>query len=107
MARTMRDSGSFSSISQGAATRRRRILAVAIPVGMIVGGELQKVGRLYLPVGAVKSFFTSGLTGQTATAWTLEFLYGTATIGPIAIDVSLFAVLGALLIVRMALAMFD
>ena len=103
----MRDSGSFSSTSQSTAARRRRIFAIAIPVGMIVGGELQKVGRLFLPAGAVKSFFTAGLTWQSPSAFEINFLHGMAAFGPIAIDMSLFAVLGLLLIVRMALAMFD
>lgn len=102
----MRDSGSFTSSSEGAG-RRRRILIAAIPIGMVVGGVLQKVGRVYLPAGAVKSFFTAGLSMQSSSAWSINFLYGTATFGPVAIDISLFAVLGILVIVRMALARFD
>ena len=87
--------------------RRRRVLAIAVPVGMIVGGELQKVARVFVPVGAVKSFFTSGLSLQSASATELNFLFGTARFGPLAIDISLVAVIGMLLIVRMALARFD
>ena len=74
---------------------------------MIVGGELQTVGRLFLPQGAVKSFFTGGFAWQSASTPVIDFWYGTATCGPMAIDVSLIAFLGMLLIVRMALAMFD
>ena len=82
-------------------------MIAALPIGMIVGGELQTVGRMFLPAGAVKVFFTGGITWQSASATTLNYLFGTATFGPVAIDVSLFAILGILIIVRMALAMFE
>ena len=89
------------------ASRRHRITIAAIPIGMIVGGELQRVGRMFLPPGAVKVFFTSGLSWQSASSTTINYLFGTATFGPIAVDVSIVAILGILLIVRMALATFE
>jgi hypothetical protein len=74
---------------------------------MVVGGVLQKVGRLFLPVGAVKSFFTTGFSWQSASAQTFSYFFGTATFGPAALDVSLLALLGLLLVIRMALAKFE
>ena len=73
---------------------------------MIVGGVLQNAGRVFLPMGSVKEFFTSGFVWTMASSHTGSFFYGTAGFGPLAIDVSIIAVLGTVLTERLAMKIF-
>ena len=86
--------------------RRSWVVPLAISAGMIVGGELQTLGRVFLPPGAVKEFLTSGLSWQSSGVHTWPILIGHLSFGPGAIDVSLFALGGIFLTIWMARLMF-
>lgn len=86
--------------------RRGWVSRLSIPVGMIVGGELQTLGRLFLPPGPVKEFLTSGLSWQSSGVHTWPILIGHVSFGPTAIDVSLLALGGLGLTVWLARLMF-
>jgi hypothetical protein len=70
-----------------------RLLWVA--TGLVFGGALQQAARQLLPGGAVKDFLTSGVSWQTATAGTLHLLVGRISVGPLAVDISILGVVGA------------
>lgn len=86
--------------------RRSWLLPVAIPVGMIVGGALQSLGRVFMPPGAVKEFLTSGFTWQSSGVHTWPILIGHLSFGPAATDVSLLALGGVFLTVWLLRLMF-
>ena|SRR5471030_129353 len=86
--------------------RLRLVRGVAIPLGMIVGGVLQNAGRVFLPMGSVKEFFTSGFVWNMASSHTGSFFYGTVGFGPLAIDVSIIALLVTVLTERLAMKIF-
>lgn len=94
-------------MANGRSNARRPVpTRIAIIVGMVVGGELQTLGRVFLPAGAVKEFLTSGLTWQSAGVHTVPIVIGHVSFGPAAIDISLFAVGAVLLTVFLARMMF-
>lgn len=86
---------------------RRNLRALALPMGMIVGGALQNAGRKLLPPGAVKEFFTSGVTWQSGPQHTWGLLIGSISFGPAALDISLLAICGAAATIWLAIVMFD
>jgi hypothetical protein len=78
---------------------------VVLAVGFVVGGVLTKVSRLYLPAGAAKEFFTTGVTPQLGPLQ-IDLIILTFSLGPIALDVSLMALLGVLLAYLIARSLF-
>jgi hypothetical protein len=68
---------------------------VWVAVGLAFGGALQQAARQLLPGGAVKGFLTSGISWQTATVGTLHLLVGRVSVGPLAVDLSILSVVGA------------
>lgn len=88
-------------------TRRRILLGVGIPLGMIFGGALQNLARVVLPAGVVKEIFTSGLTWQSGPTIRLNLLVGSVSLGPAAIDISLLSLLVLFLTVRALLYIFE
>jgi len=86
--------------------RLRLVRGIAIPLGMIVGGVLQDAGRVFLPMGSVKEFFTSGLLWNTASSHGASFFFGAVAFGPLAMDVSILAVIGIILTERLAMRVF-
>ncbi|HET7632365.1 MAG TPA: hypothetical protein VFK16_08630 [Gemmatimonadaceae bacterium] len=94
--------------SRGAARNRRRIvLWVGIPLGMIFGAALQNLARVLLPSGVVKQIFTSGLTWQSGPRIQLDLLVGSLSLGPAAVDISLLSVIVVFLTVRALLFIFE
>lgn len=86
--------------------RRHLLTPISVVIGMIVGGELQTLGRLFLPAGPVKEFLTSGFAWQSSGGHTIPFVVGRFTFGPGAIDISLLAAAAVVLTVLLARAMF-
>jgi hypothetical protein len=71
-----------------------RLLWTAI--AMVFGGVVQQAARQLLPGGAVKGFMTSGISWQSASVGTLHLLIGRVSFGPLAVDVSILAVVTAI-----------
>lgn len=87
--------------------KRRVLLTIGVPLGMIFGGALQNWARTILPSGVVKQFFTSGLTWQSGPGVVINFFIGSFAVGPMAIDVSLLSVAVAALTIRWLLVIFE
>ena len=72
---------------------------VILAIGFIVGGFMTQFARKFLPVGAVKEFLTTGVT-FTAGPLPLDLIILKFALGPIALDVSLLALVGVWLFRR-------
>jgi hypothetical protein len=95
----MRSSGGarFSSTSNRPGAAEAHPLAwrlVWLATGMVFGGVLQQTARLLLPGGAVKGLLASGIGWQSAAVATLHLGIGRVSVGPLALDVSIIAVVG-------------
>ncbi len=66
-----------------------------LTIALAFGGAVQQAARQLLPAGNVKGFLTSGISFQTATSGTLHLLIGRVSIGPLAVDVSILGIVGA------------
>jgi len=73
--------------------------------GFIVGGMLQQVGRKFLPPGAAKEFFTTGVTPSLG-PMPVDLVILKFALGPIALDVSLLSLLGVLVAYLIARSIF-
>lgn len=73
--------------------------------GFIVGGVLQQVGRKFLPPGAAKEFFTTGVTPSLGPI-PVDLVILKFALGPIALDVSLLSLLGVLVAYLIARSIF-
>jgi hypothetical protein len=73
--------------------------------GFIVGGVLQQVGRKFLPPGAAKEFFTTGVTPSLG-PMPVDLVILKFALGPVAIDVSLLSLLGVLVAYLIARSIF-
>ena len=73
--------------------------------GFIVGGVLQQVGRKFLPPGAAKEFFTTGVTPSLG-PMPVDLVILKFALGPIALDVSLLSLLGVLVAYLIARSIF-
>ena len=73
--------------------------------GFIVGGVLQQVGRKFLPPGAAKEFFTTGVTPSIG-PMPVDLVILKFALGPIALDVSLLSLLGVLVAYLIARSIF-
>ena len=76
--------------------------SVVLASGFIVGGVLQQVGRKFLPPGAAKEFFTTGVTPSLG-PMPVDLVILKFALGPLALDGSFlcrFVVLVASLIAR-------
>ena len=73
--------------------------------GFIVGGVLQQVGRKFLPPGAAKEFFTTGVTPSLG-PMPVDLVILKFALGPIALDVSLLSLVGVLVAYLIARSIF-
>jgi hypothetical protein len=79
--------------------------ALVLASGFIVGGVLQQVGRKFLPPGAAKEFFTTGVTPSLGPL-PIDLVILKFALGPIALDVSLLSLLGVLVAYLIARSIF-
>ena len=79
--------------------------ALVLASGFIVGGMLQQVGRKFLPPGAAKEFFTTGVTPSLG-PMPVDLIILKFALGPIALDVSLLSLLGVLVAYLIARSIF-
>ena len=78
---------------------------VVLASGFIAGGVLQQVGRKFLPPGAAKEFFTTGVTPSIG-PMPVDLVILKFALGPIALDVSLLSLLGVLVAYLIARSIF-
>jgi hypothetical protein len=78
---------------------------LVLAAGFIVGGVLQQVGRKFLPPGAAKEFFTTGVTPSLGPL-PVDLVILKFALGPIALDVSLLSLLGVLVAYLIARSLF-
>lgn len=88
------------------ATRRGGLFhVIVLASGFITGGLLTQVARKFLPPGAAKEFFTTGVTPSVGPL-PLDLIIIKLAIGPIALDVSLLSLVGVLIAYLIARSLF-
>jgi hypothetical protein len=89
-----------------AAARRGTIFhAIVLAAGFITGGLLTQVARKFLPPGAAKEFFTTGVTPSIGPL-PLDLVIIKFALGPVALDVSLLSLVGVLIAYLIARSLF-
>jgi Domain of unknown function (DUF4321) len=89
-----------------AAARRGTIFhAIVLAAGFITGGLLTQVARKFLPPGAAKEFFTTGVTPSVGPL-PLDLVIIKFALGPVALDVSLLSLVGVLIAYLIARSLF-
>jgi hypothetical protein len=78
---------------------------LVLATGFITGGLLTQVGRRFLPPGAAKEFFTTGVTPSLG-PMPIDLVILKFALGPIALDVSLLSLLGVLVAYLIARSLF-
>jgi hypothetical protein len=76
-----------------------------LTIGFITGGVLTQVFRRFLPPGAVKNFFTTGMRPEIGSL-TIDLLILKFSVGPVILDVSLLALVGVLIAYLIARSLF-
>ena len=79
--------------------------AIVLASGFIAGGLLTQVARRFLPPGAAKEFFTTGVTPSVGPL-PLDLIIIKFAVGPIALDVSLLSLVGVLIAYLIARSLF-
>ena len=90
---------------RGAARRGAVFHAIVLAAGFITGGLLTQVARKFLPPGAAKEFFTTGVTPSVGPL-PLDLIIIKFALGPIALDVSLLSLVGVLVAYLIARSLF-
>ena len=90
---------------RGSSKHRPVFHAVTLGIGFIVGGAMTQVARVFLPAGAVKEFFTTGVQPSVGPV-SLDLVILKFTLGPVALDVSLLSLLGVLIAYLIARSLF-
>jgi hypothetical protein len=90
---------------RGSSKHRPVFHAVTLAIGFIVGGAMTQVARKFLPPGAVKEFFTTGVQPAFGPIG-LDLVIVKLTLGPVALDVSLLSLLGVLIAYLIARSLF-
>ena len=90
---------------RGAARRGAVFHAFVLASGFIAGGLLTQVARKFLPPGAAKEFFTTGVTPSVGPL-PLDLIIIKFALGPIALDVSLLSLVGVLIAYLIARSLF-
>jgi len=90
---------------KGSAKHNPGFHAIVLATGFVVGGFLTQFGRMFLPAGAVKEVFTTGVTASLG-AIRIDLVIVSIGIGPFAFDVSLLGILGVLAAYLIARSMF-
>ena len=89
-----------------AAARRGTIFhGVVLASGFITGGLLTQVARKFLPPGAAKEFFTTGVTPSVGPL-PRDLVIIKFALGPVALDVSLLSLVGVLIAYLIARSLF-
>ena len=79
--------------------------SLVLASGFVIGGLLTQVGRRFLPPGAAKDFFTTGVTPSLGPL-PVDLIIIKFAIGPVALDVSLLSLLGVLVAYLIARSLF-
>jgi hypothetical protein len=90
---------------KGSSRHRPGFHAVVLSIGFIVGGFLTQFARTWLSPGAVKEFFTTGVTPSIGPLQ-LDLVILKFGLGPIALDVSLLSLVGVLIAYLIARSLF-
>jgi hypothetical protein len=90
---------------RGHASKRPGFYAITLAIGFIVGGALTQAARIFLPAGAAKEFFTTGVTPSFGPV-TLDLIILKFALGPVALDVSLLSLVGVLIAYLVARSLF-
>ncbi|HEX6575634.1 MAG TPA: DUF4321 domain-containing protein [Gemmatimonadaceae bacterium] len=90
---------------RGAARRGAVFHTIVLASGFIAGGLLTQVARKFLPPGAAKEFFTTGVTPSIGPL-PLDLIIIKFALGPIALDVSLLSLVGVLIAYLIARSLF-
>jgi hypothetical protein len=90
---------------RGASRRGAVFHAIVLASGFITGGLLTQVARKFLPPGAAKEFFTTGVTPSVGPL-PLDLIIIKFALGPIALDVSLLSLVGVLIAYLIARSLF-
>jgi len=79
--------------------------SIVLASGFIAGGLLTQVMRKFLPPGAAKEFFTTGVTPSVGPLQ-LDLVIIKLGLGPIAMDVSLLSLVGVVIAYLVARSLF-
>ncbi len=90
---------------RGAARRGGLFHALVLSIGFISGGLLTQVARKFLPPGAAKEFFTTGVTPSFGPL-PIDLIILKFALGPVALDVSLLSLVGVLIAYLIARSLF-
>lgn len=90
---------------RGAVRRGVMFNAILLSTGFIAGGLLTQVARKFLPPGAAKEFFTTGVS-PSAGPLTIDLVILKFALGPVALDVSLLSLVGVLIAYLIARSLF-
>ena len=90
---------------RGSSKHRPGFHLIVLAIGFIVGGVLSQVARTFLPAGAVKQFLTTGVTPSFGPV-SIDLVLLKFALGPVALDVSLLALLGVLIAYLIARSLF-
>ena len=90
---------------RGAARRGAFFHAIVLAGGFITGGLLTQVARKFLPPGAAKEFFTTGVTPSLGPL-PIDLIILKFALGPVALDVSLLSLVGVLIAYLIARSLF-
>ena len=90
---------------RGSSRHRPVFHAVTLAIGFIVGGLMTQAARIFLPPGAVKQFFTTGVQPSVGPLL-IDLVIIKFTLGPVALDVSLLSLLGVLIAYLIARSLF-
>ena len=90
---------------RGASRRGALFHGILLAVGFISGGLLTQVSRKFLPPGAAKEFFTTGVTPSLGPLQ-IDLIILKFALGPVALDVSLLSLVGVLVAYLIARSLF-
>ncbi len=90
---------------RGSSKHRPVFHAVTLAIGFIVGGTMTQVARRFLPAGAVKEFFTTGVQPSVG-PFPIDLIILKFSLGPVVLDVSLLSLLGVLIAYLIARSLF-
>jgi hypothetical protein len=90
---------------KGSSKHRPVFHGVVLAIGFVVGGVMTQLARKFLPAGAVKEVFTTGLTPSFG-PFTIDLIILKFALGPVAIDVSLLGLVGVLVAYLIARSLF-
>lgn len=90
---------------RGAVRRGWLFHAIVLGSGFIAGGLMTQVARKFLPPGAAKEFFTTGVTPSIGPL-PLDLIIIKFAVGPVALDVSLLSLVGVLIAYLIARSLF-